>query len=130
MRRRPLQGHCREVGAWKDHVILRAQGPPSRGANEALMHTFDEIGIRPEESLEEAAAQAKAWMEHALANKKKVMDFGHRVYKHGDSRARTPPSVTATATTGMAPSPRILGRQTSPTASWTPLNWRGMFEEL
>ena len=103
--------------------------PLHADANEAVMHTFDEIGIRPEESLEEAAVQAKAWMEHALANKKKVMDFGHRVYKHGDSRARTPPSVTATATTGMAPSPRILGRQTSPTTSWT-LNWQGMSEEL
>ena len=28
-------------------------------------------------------------MEHALANKKKVMGFGHRVYKHGDSRVPT-----------------------------------------
>jgi citrate synthase/2-methylcitrate synthase len=53
------------------------------------MHTFDEIGIRPQESLDEAAARAKAWMENALARKKKVMGFGHRVYKHGDSRVPT-----------------------------------------
>jgi 2-methylcitrate synthase len=53
------------------------------------MHTFDEIGIRPEESLEEAAARAKSWMEDALAQKKKVMGFGHRVYKDGDSRVPT-----------------------------------------
>ena len=56
------------------------------GANEAVMHTFDELGIRPEESEAEAKERAKAWMEDALAQKKKVMGFGHRVYKHGDSR--------------------------------------------
>ena len=65
------------------------KGPLHGGANEAVMHTFDEIGIRPEESLEEAAARAKSWMEDALAQKKKVMGFGHRVYKDGDSRVPT-----------------------------------------
>ncbi|KRE60737.1 citrate synthase [Arthrobacter sp. Soil736] len=70
-------------------AIGALKGPLHGGANEAVMHTFDEIGIRPEESLEEAAARAKAWMEHALAQKKKVMGFGHRVYKHGDSRVPT-----------------------------------------
>ncbi|MDN3937197.1 bifunctional 2-methylcitrate synthase/citrate synthase [Arthrobacter sp. YD4] len=70
-------------------AIGALKGPLHGGANEAVMHTFDEIGIRQEESLEEAAARAKAWMEDALANKKKVMGFGHRVYKHGDSRVPT-----------------------------------------
>jgi 2-methylcitrate synthase len=70
-------------------AIGALKGPLHGGANEAVMHTFDEIGIRPEESLEEAAARARAWMEHALANKKKVMGFGQRVYKHGDSRVPT-----------------------------------------
>lgn len=70
-------------------AIGALKGPLHGGANEAVMHTFDEIGIRPEESLEDAAARARAWMEHALANKKKVMGFGHRVYKHGDSRVPT-----------------------------------------
>ncbi|TLM71945.1 bifunctional 2-methylcitrate synthase/citrate synthase [Pseudarthrobacter sp. NamB4] len=70
-------------------AIGALKGPLHGGANEAVMHTFDEIGIRPEESLEEAAARAKAWMENALAQKKKVMGFGHRVYKHGDSRVPT-----------------------------------------
>ena len=32
---------------------------------------------------------AEAWMRDALANKKKVMGFGHRVYKNGDSRVPT-----------------------------------------
>ncbi|WP_028266093.1 bifunctional 2-methylcitrate synthase/citrate synthase [Arthrobacter sp. MA-N2] len=70
-------------------AIGALKGPLHGGANEAVMHTFDEIGIRTEESLEDAAARAKAWMEDALAQKKKVMGFGHRVYKHGDSRVPT-----------------------------------------
>ncbi len=70
-------------------AIGALKGPLHGGANEAVMHTFDEIGIRSEESLEEAATRAKAWMEEALAQKKKVMGFGHRVYKHGDSRVPT-----------------------------------------
>ncbi|WP_218712013.1 bifunctional 2-methylcitrate synthase/citrate synthase [Arthrobacter sp. BF1] len=70
-------------------AIGALKGPLHGGANEAVMHTFDEIGIRKEESREEAAARAKAWMEDALAQKKKVMGFGHRVYKHGDSRVPT-----------------------------------------
>ncbi|MHA7289359.1 bifunctional 2-methylcitrate synthase/citrate synthase [Arthrobacter sp. MDT3-24] len=70
-------------------AIGALKGPLHGGANEAVMHTFDEIGIRPEESLDEAAARARAWMEDALAQKKKVMGFGHRVYKHGDSRVPT-----------------------------------------
>jgi 2-methylcitrate synthase len=70
-------------------AIGALKGPLHGGANEAVMHTFDEIGIRPQESLEDAAARAKAWMENALTQKKKVMGFGHRVYKHGDSRVPT-----------------------------------------
>ncbi|MGO1549806.1 MAG: bifunctional 2-methylcitrate synthase/citrate synthase [Nesterenkonia sp.] len=59
------------------------------GANEAVMHTFEEIGIDKDETREQAAARAKAWMERALAEKRKVMGFGHRVYKNGDSRVPT-----------------------------------------
>lgn len=70
-------------------AIGALKGPLHGGANEAVMHTFEEIGIRGEETLEEAAARAKTWMENALAQKKKIMGFGHRVYKHGDSRVPT-----------------------------------------
>lgn len=70
-------------------AIGALKGSLHGGANEAVMHTFEEIGIRTDETLEEAAARAKAWMEDALAQKKKVMGFGHRVYKHGDSRVPT-----------------------------------------
>ena len=70
-------------------AIGALKGALHGGANEAVMHTFEEIGIREEESTEEAAVRAKAWMEDALAQKKKVMGFGHRVYKNGDSRVPT-----------------------------------------
>lgn len=70
-------------------AIGALKGPLHGGANEAVMHTFDEIGIDKNESREDAAARAKAWMEDALAAKKKVMGFGHRVYKNGDSRVPT-----------------------------------------
>lgn len=76
--------HSAVVGA-----IGALKGPLHGGANEAVMHTFTEIGIRADESREDAAARAKAWMEDALAQKKKVMGFGHRVYKNGDSRVPT-----------------------------------------
>ena len=59
------------------------------GANEAVMHTFEEIGIDTSETREQAAARSKQWMEQALAEKRKVMGFGHRVYKNGDSRVPT-----------------------------------------
>lgn len=70
-------------------AIGALKGPLHGGANEAVMHTFDEIGIDKNESRQDAADRAKAWMEEALANKKKVMGFGHRVYKSGDSRVPT-----------------------------------------
>ncbi|KUG57666.1 bifunctional 2-methylcitrate synthase/citrate synthase [Nesterenkonia jeotgali] len=70
-------------------AIGALKGPLHGGANEAVMHTFEEIGINPDETREEAAARAKAWMEQALAEKRKVMGFGHRVYKSGDSRVPT-----------------------------------------
>lgn len=73
-------------------AIGALKGSLHGGANEAVMHTFDDIGIDKNESREDAAARAKAWMEVALAEKKKIMGFGHRVYKKGDSRV---PSMKA-----------------------------------
>ena len=54
------------------------------GANEAVMHTFAEIGLEAG-----SAARAEPWLEKALAEKRKIMGFGHRVYKSGDSRVPT-----------------------------------------
>ena len=50
------------------------------GANEQVMHMLKEVG---------AVETAREWMLDALANKKKVMGFGHRVYRSGDSRVPT-----------------------------------------
>ena len=60
------------------------KGPLHGGANEAVLHIFNEIGFGPE-----AATRAEAWLEKALAEKRKIMGFGHRVYKSGDSRVPT-----------------------------------------
>jgi 2-methylcitrate synthase/citrate synthase II len=54
------------------------------GANEAVLHVFNEIGFGPD-----APARAQAWLDQALAQKRKIMGFGHRVYKTGDSRVPT-----------------------------------------
>ena len=71
-------------------AIGALKGSLHGGANEAVMRTFeDDLGIRKDESPEDAEKRAKEWMDRALAEKKKVMGFGHRVYKHGDSRVPT-----------------------------------------
>ena len=56
------------------------KGPLHGGANEAVMHMFLEIGD-PD--------TAEQWMKDAIAEKRLVMGFGHRVYKSGDSRVPT-----------------------------------------
>ncbi len=61
-------------------AIGALKGPLHGGANEAVMHAFDEIG---------SADRAEAWLDDALAEKRKIMGFGHRVYKNGDSRVPT-----------------------------------------
>lgn len=52
-------------------------GPLHGGANEAAMEMLLEVGDR------QAAEQ---WVLEALRDKKKIMGFGHREYKNGDSR--------------------------------------------
>ncbi|GAA1653462.1 bifunctional 2-methylcitrate synthase/citrate synthase [Georgenia ruanii] len=71
-------------------AIGALKGPLHGGANEAVMHVFDEIG---------SADKAEAWLEQALAEKRKIMGFGHRVYKNGDSRV---PSMKAALDTLVA----------------------------
>jgi len=61
-------------------AIGALKGPLHGGANEAVMHVFDEIGD---------ASNVVPWLDTALAEKRKVMGFGHRVYKRGDSRVPT-----------------------------------------
>ena len=61
-------------------AIGALKGPLHGGANEAVMVAFEEIGT---------AAKAEKWLDAALAEKRKIMGFGHRVYKKGDSRVPT-----------------------------------------
>jgi 2-methylcitrate synthase len=61
-------------------AIGALKGPLHGGANEAVQHTFEELGT---------ADRVEAWLDDALAHKRKIMGFGHRVYKHGDSRVPT-----------------------------------------
>ena len=61
-------------------AIGALKGPLHGGANEAVLHIFDEIGD---------ASNVVPWLDDALANKRKIMGFGHRVYKRGDSRVPT-----------------------------------------
>ena len=61
-------------------AIGALKGPLHGGANEAVMDMMDEIGT-PD--------RAGQWLEAALADKRTIMGFGHRVYKHGDSRVPT-----------------------------------------
>ncbi|MBZ6231965.1 bifunctional 2-methylcitrate synthase/citrate synthase [Streptomyces olivaceus] len=58
-------------------AIGALKGPLHGGANEAVMHMLLEIGD---------PQRAEAWLDEALVTKRKIMGFGHRVYKHGDSR--------------------------------------------
>ena len=53
-------------------------GPLHGGANEEVLQMLDEIGT---------TENVRPWLEDAMTHKKKVMGFGHRVYKVKDPRA-------------------------------------------
>ncbi|GAA3687456.1 bifunctional 2-methylcitrate synthase/citrate synthase [Gordonia hankookensis] len=61
-------------------AIGALKGSLHGGANEAVMYDMIEID-RPE--------RARTWLNAKLDAKDKVMGFGHRVYKNGDSRVPT-----------------------------------------
>lgn len=54
------------------------KGPLHGGANERVLEVLEEVG---------APANAEQWVRDALAKKRRIMGFGHRVYKTGDPRA-------------------------------------------
>ncbi len=59
-------------------AIGALKGPLHGGANERVLEVLEEIGT-PD--------RAEAWVRQALGEKRKIMGFGHRVYKSGDPRA-------------------------------------------
>src|SRR5213596_2806774 len=58
-------------------AVATLKGPLHGGANEESMEMLEEIGT-PD--------HAESWLMKKLDTKEKVMGFGHRVYKKGDSR--------------------------------------------
>ncbi len=64
-------------------AIAALKGPLHGGANEAAMDMLKEI----DEWVSAGKGSVAGWMEMAFAEKKKLMGFGHRVYKNGDHRA-------------------------------------------
>lgn len=61
-------------------AIGSLKGPLHGGANEAVMDLLLEVG---------SPDNAREWMLTALKEKRKIMGFGHRVYRSGDSRVPT-----------------------------------------
>jgi citrate synthase len=66
---------CGGIGALK--------GPLHGGANEAAMDMIKEI----DQYIRSGRGSVEDFMRDAFAAKRKLMGFGHRVYKHGDHRA-------------------------------------------
>jgi len=60
-------------------AINTLKGPLHGGANEQVMKMLESIG---------GPDKVQSYMENLLANKQKVMGFGHRVYKAKDPRAK------------------------------------------
>jgi 2-methylcitrate synthase/citrate synthase II len=63
-------------------AIAALKGPLHGGANEAAMEMLKEIRAHVE-----SGGDVGAWMTQAFERKRKLMGFGHRVYKNGDHRA-------------------------------------------
>lgn len=59
-------------------AIGTLKGPLHGGANEAVAEMFLDIGSRE---------RAETWVREALAKKRRIMGFGHRVLKNGDARS-------------------------------------------
>ena len=72
--------HGAMVGA-----IAALKGPLHGGANEAAMDMLSEI--RRDIGPENDTKKITDWMHRAFDEKRKLMGFGHRVYKNGDHRA-------------------------------------------
>ena len=59
-------------------ALATLKGPLHGGANEAVMQMLEVMGD---------PARAEAWVSDAFAQKKKIMGFGHAVYRTEDPRA-------------------------------------------
>jgi len=89
-------------------AVAALSGPLHGGANELVLHMLKEIGD---------PRNVDAWFEKARAQNRKIMGFGHRVYKAYDPRARV-----------LGPLARHLARQNS--EIWTLYQVAERLEEL
>lgn len=69
-----------DVGSAVIGAVGALKGPLHGGANEKVMEVMKEI---------DDPSKAKDWIVKALSEKRKIMGFGHRVYKKQDSRVAT-----------------------------------------
>ncbi len=83
---RTIAGTLSDLHGAVTGAIAALKGPLHGGANEMamemlkeIMHDIGEAGI--------GTAKVDQWMDKAFADKRKLMGFGHRVYKNGDHRA-------------------------------------------
>lgn len=71
-------------------AIGTLSGPLHGGANESVMEMLEEIG---------EVEHVESYIQQAIVEKKKIMGFGHRVYKTGDPRAKFLKSMSKQLTT-------------------------------
>lgn len=93
-------------------------GPLHGGANEAAMEMMLEIGT-PD--------NARAWVMDALESKRKIMGFGHREYKGGDSRV---PAMKQAGQLVLEATGEDRWRQIAEIAEETMLSEKGIFPNL
>jgi citrate synthase len=75
---RVIAGTLSDMHSAVTGAIAALKGPLHGGANEAALDMIQEIGT---------VDNVDTFLEKAFADKRKIMGFGHRVYKNGDHRA-------------------------------------------
>ncbi|CAG0975044.1 citrate synthase [Phycisphaerales bacterium] len=94
---RVIAGTLSDMHGASAGAIAALKGPLHGGANEMamemlkeIMHDVGEAGI--------GTPKVDDWMHRAFETKRKLMGFGHRVYKEGDPRARILREMSGTLT--------------------------------
>jgi len=80
---RVIAGTLSDMHGAMTGAVAALKGPLHGGANEAAMVMLGEIM----EFVNAGKGSVNEWMQDAFEQKKKLMGFGHRVYKNGDHRA-------------------------------------------
>ena len=83
---RVIAGTLSDMHGAVSGAVAALKGPLHGGANEAAMEMLKEI-VRDVGVGGIGTPAVDAWMEKAFTSKRKLMGFGHRVYKNGDHRA-------------------------------------------